>query len=167
MSSSCECGIPLGWELEGDCDRCGKKISAERIASLSGVPSTKLSINNEAQFGGSPVNVGINKTAPVDVSEVGNAAAKRVNYYGTLFDKIGSILNVLNSIGAGVLFILLFFLDLQGLYVLLGILVIAVLWGFSYLQSSIIRGLASYFQMRSADYLERKAVNRDTNQERK
>jgi hypothetical protein len=167
MSSSCECGIPLGWELEGDCDRCGKKISAERIASLSGVPSTKLSINNEAQFGGSPVNVGINKTAPVDVSEVGNAAAKRVNYYGTLFDKIGSILNVLNSIGAGVLLILLFFLDLQGLYVLLGILVIAVLWGFSYLQSSIIRGLASYFQMRSADYLERKAVNRDTNQERK
>jgi hypothetical protein len=167
MSSSCECGIPLGWELEGDCDRCGKKISAERIASLSGVPSTKLSINNEAQFGGSPVNVGINKTAPVDVSEVGNAAAKRVNYYGTLFDKIGSILNVLNSIGAGVLLILLFFLDLQGLYVLLGILVIAVLWGFSYLQSSIIRGLASYFQMRSADYLERKAVNRDTNKERK
>ena len=167
MSSSCECGIPLGWELEGDCDRCGKKISAERIASLSGVPSTKLSINNETQSGGSPVNVGINKTAPVDVSEVGNAAAKRVNYYGTLFDKIGSILNVLNSIGAGVLLILLFFLDLQGLYVLLGILVIAVLWGFSYLQSSIIRGLASYFQMRSADYLERKAVNRDTNKERK
>jgi hypothetical protein len=167
MSSSCECGIPLGWELEGDCDRCGKKISAERIASLSGVPSTKLSINNEAQFGGSPVNVGINKTAPVDISEIGTAAAKRVKYYGTLFDKIGSILNVLNSIGAGVLLILLFFLDLQGLYVLLGILVIAVLWGFSYLQSSIIRGLASYFQMRSADYLERKAVNRDTNKERK
>jgi hypothetical protein len=157
MSSSCECGIPLGWELEGDCDRCGKKISAERIASLSGVPSTKLSINNEAQFGGSPVNVGINKTAPVDVSEVGTAAAKRVKYYGTLFDKIGSILNVLNSVGAGVLFILLFFLDLQGLYVLLGILVIAVLWGFSYLQTSIIRGLASYFQMRSADYLEKNA----------
>jgi hypothetical protein len=157
MSSSCECGIPLGWELEGDCDRCGKKISAERIASLSGVPSTKLSINNEAQFGGSPVNVGINKTAPVDISEIGTAAAKRVKYYGTLFDKIGSILNVLNSIGAGVLFILLFFLDLQGLYVLLGILVIAVLWGFSYLQTSIIRGLASYFQMRSAEYLEKNA----------
>ena len=167
MSSACECGIPLGWELEGDCDRCGKKISAERIASLSGVSSTKLLINNETQSGGSPVNVGITRIVPVDISEVGNAAAKRVNYYGTLFDKIGSILNVLNSIGAGVLLILLFFLDLQGLYVLLGILVIAVLWGFSYLQSSIIRGLASYFQMRSADYLERKAGNRDTNKERK
>jgi hypothetical protein len=156
MSSACECGIPLGWELEGDCDRCGKKISAERIASLSGVPSTKLSINNETQSGGSPVNVGITRIVPVDISEVGTAAAKRVKYYGTLFDKIGSILNVLNSIGAGVLLILLFFLDLQGLYVLLGILVIAVLWGFSYLQTSIIRGLASYFQMRSAEYLERK-----------
>jgi hypothetical protein len=156
MSSACECGIPLGWELEGDCDRCGKKISAERIASLSGVSSTKLLINNETQSGGSPVNVGITRIVPVDISEVGNAAAKRVNYYGTLFDKIGSILNVLNSIGAGVLLILLFFLDLQGLYVLLGILVIAVLWGFSYLQTSIIRGLASYFQMRSAEYLERK-----------
>jgi hypothetical protein len=156
MSSFCECGIPLGWELEGDCDRCGKKISAERIASLSGVPSTKLSTSDETQTGGLRVNVGITKTAPLDISEIGTAAAKRVKYYGTLFDKIGSILNILNSVGAGVLFILLFFLDLQGLYVFLGLLVIAVLWGFSYLQTSIIRGLASYFQMRSAEYLERK-----------
>lgn len=162
MSSSCECGIPLGWELEGDCDRCGKKISAERIASLSGVPSTKIPINDEIQSGGLSVNVGINKAASVDISGVGTAAAKRVKYYGTLFDKIGSILNILNSIGAGILFILLFFLDLQGLYVFLGLLVIGVLWGFSYLQTSIIRGLASYFQMRSADYLERKVVDRDT-----
>jgi hypothetical protein len=162
MSSSCECGIPLGWELEGDCDRCGKKISAERIASLSGVPSTKIPINDETQSGGLSVNVGINKAASVDISGVGTAAAKRVKYYGTLFDKIGSILNILNSIGAGILFILLFFLDLQGLYVFLGLLVIGVLWGFSYLQTSIIRGLASYFQMRSADYLERKVVDRDT-----
>lgn len=133
-----------------------KKISAERIASLSGVPSTKIPINDETQSGGLPVNLGINKAASVDISEVGTAAAKRVKYYGTLFDKIGSILNILNSVGAGVLFILLFFFDLQGLYVFLGLLVIAVLWGFSYLQTSIIRGLASYFQMRSADYLERK-----------
>lgn len=162
MSSSCECGIPLGWELEGDCDRCGKKISAERIASLSGVPSTKIPINDEIQSGGLSVNVGINKAASVDISGVGTAAAKRVKYYGTLFDKIGSILNILNSIGAGILFILLFFLDLQGLYVFLGLLVIGVLWGFSYLQTSIIRGLASYFQMRSADYLEKKVVDRDT-----
>ena len=68
MSSSCDCGIPLGWELEGDCDRCGKKISAERIATLSGVPLTKSSTIDETQTDGLPVNVGITRTAPLDIS---------------------------------------------------------------------------------------------------
>ena len=87
----------------------------------------------------------------------GIEAALRVKKYGTLWDQIGTVINVLNSIGAVILFFLLFVYGLDGIMILFGIVVIAVLWGLSYLQISIIKGLASYFQMRSADYLERKS----------
>ena len=80
--------------------------------------------------------------------------------YGSLWDQIGSVINILNSVGAGILFILLLVSGLEGKIILLGIVVIAVLWGLSYLQISIIKGLASYFQMRSADYLERKGKDK-------
>jgi len=90
----------------------------------------------------------------------GIEAALRVKKYGTLWDQIGTVINVLNSIGAVILFILLFVLGLDGTMILLGIVFIAILWGLSYLQISIIKGLASYFQMRSTDYLERKDRNK-------
>jgi len=89
----------------------------------------------------------------------GIEAAFRVKKYGTLWDQIGTVINVLNSVGAVILFILLLVSGLDGTMILLGIVLIAVLWGLSYLQISIIKGLASYFQMRSADYLERKGKN--------
>ena len=47
----------------------------------------------------------------------------------------------------------------SGAYFFLGLLVIGLIWCISYLQTSFIRGLASYFQMRSIDYLERRRAN--------
>ena len=86
----------------------------------------------------------------------GIEAANRVMRYGTLWDKIGNVLNVLNIIG---FFILLLFVSFSGFelkYRLGGLLILVVLLGVSSLQISIIRGVASYFQMRSADYLEKR-----------
>ena len=86
----------------------------------------------------------------------GIEAANRVMRYGTLWDKIGNILNILNIIG---FFILLIFVSFSGFeikYRLLGLLILVIFLGVSYLQISIIRGVASYFQMRSADYLEKR-----------
>ena len=86
----------------------------------------------------------------------GFEAANRVMRYGTLWDKIGNILNILNIIW---FFILLIFVSFSGFeikYRLLGLLILVIVLGVSYLQISIIRGVASYFQMRSADYLERR-----------
>ena len=103
----------------------------------------------------STTNPSSNEKGNVQPNE-GIEAALRVKKYGTLWDQIGTVINVLNSIGAVILFVLLFVSGLDGTMILLGIVVIAVLWGLSYLQISIIKGLASYFQMRSADYLERK-----------
>jgi hypothetical protein len=143
MSEFCECASP--WVSGNDCDRCKRKIAPERLEILpteeaTKVPTGKLSTANSLKPG---VDQGVQ-------------AAIRVKKYGTLWDKIGSVVNVLNSVGAGILLILLLVSGLEGKIILLGVVVIAVLWGLSYLQISIIKGLASYFQMRSADYLERK-----------
>lgn len=143
MESFCECGIP--WAKEGNCERCGRKISEQRLASLTGnqgSDSQALSVENEK---------------PIISSDLGLDAATRVRRYGTLFEKIGLILQTLNTIAALILVIFLFTLKLEGRFVLLGLLVIAILWGLSYLQTALIRGLASYFQMRSADYFEKRA----------
>jgi hypothetical protein len=52
--------------------------------------------------------------------------------------------------------IFLFIARPEGMYLFLGLLIIGVIWCVSYLQTSFIRGLASYFQMRSVDFLERR-----------
>ena len=89
-------------------------------------------------------------------TDAGTDAAERVKWYGTLFEKIGSVLQILNTIGAVLLVIFLLVAGPSGAYFILGLLVIGLLWCISYLQTSLIRGLASYFQMRSIDYLERR-----------
>ena len=78
---------------------------------------------------------------------------------GTLFEKIGSVLQVLNTVGAILLVIFLIVARPPGAYFFLGLLVIGLIWCISYLQTSFMRGLASYFQMRSIDYLERRKGN--------
>ena len=86
----------------------------------------------------------------------GIEAANRVMRYGTLWDKIGNVLNVLNIIGFFILLIFVSFSSFELKYRLAGLLILLIVLGVSYLQISIIRGVASYFQMRSADYLEKR-----------
>ena len=143
MAEKCECASP--WVSGNRCDKCNKEIAPERLTLLPKEAPKKASI------GISPTR---NETRVA--LDDGIEAALRVKKYGTLWDQVGSIINILNSVGAGALIIFLFISGLGGKLILLGIVFIAVLWGISYLQISIIKGLASYFQMRSADYLERK-----------
>ena len=143
MAEFCECASP--WISGSKCDSCKKQIAPERLKILPKETSTELPAGKSS----TPIST----KASVDE---GVQAAIRVKKYGTLWDQIGSVINILNSIGAGILLFLLFISGLEGKIILLGIVVISLLWGLSYLQISIIKGLASYFQMRSADYLERK-----------
>ena len=147
MIDFCQCGIP---KLDGDsCSKCNKTVNPERIKLINRSKS-------EAIFQSDPLSVKA-KLPIVDLSsDVGTAAAERVFRYGTLFEKIGSILQILNSIGALMLVIFLLFARPGGAYFFLGLLVIGLIWCISYLQTSFMRGLASYFQMRSIDFVERR-----------
>ena len=146
MSDNCKCGIP--WISGEYCERCNKPISPERLKSVKSGPSQSKT--------GDISSVSASETRVLDS---GKDAAERVNRYGTLFEKIGSVLQVLNTVGAILLVIFLIVARPSGVYFFLGLLVIGLIWCISYLQTSFIRGLASYFQIRSIDYLERRRAN--------
>ena len=146
-TSFCQCGSP--WIAGDKCDRCGKQISPERLDVLAKVVATEGSAGMSS-----------NPKSAKNTVDFGYQAALRVRKYGTLWDQIGTIINILNSIGVAILLILLLISGLDGKFILLGIVIIAVIWMLSYLQISIVKGLASYFQMKSADYLERKGIDK-------
>lgn len=143
MSDNCKCGIP--WISGEYCERCNKPVSPERLKSVK-------SDSSKSKTGDFP---SVSSSEP-RVLDSGRDAAERVNRYGTLFEKIGSVLQVLNTVGAVLLVIFLVVARPSGAYFFLGLLVIGLIWCLSYLQTSLIRGLASYFQMRSIDFLERR-----------
>ena len=147
MTDFCQCGIP---KLEGDlCTKCNRTVKPERVRLIkrsqgaSNFQNESTSIRQESSI--TELSV-----------DAGRDAAERVFRYGTLFEKIGSVLQILNSVAAVLLVIFLLFARPEGAYFFLGLLVIGLIWCISYLQTSFIRGLASYFQMRSADYVERR-----------
>jgi hypothetical protein len=147
MADFCQCGIP---KLEGDlCTKCNRTVKPERVRLIkrsqgaSNFQNEYTSIRQESSITELSVDAGTD-------------AAERVFRYGTLFEKIGSVLQIINSVAAVLLVIFLLFARLEGAYFFLGLLVIGLIWCISYLQTSFIRGLASYFQMRSADYVERR-----------
>ena len=142
MADYCECGIP--WVSGDICDRCNKKISPARLGVVEATPSEGTKVQSSTKPDVRPLQ------------SDGVQAANRVMRYATLWDKIGNVLNILNIIGVIILSIFILISGFEGKYILLGLLLLAILWGLGYLQISIVRGLASYFQMRSADYLERK-----------
>jgi hypothetical protein len=90
-------------------------------------------------------------------SEVSNGieAAKRTKSYATLFETIGKVLQALNFVGALLLIFIVFFIPSSSLMKLIYLLGVLIFWGVSYIQTALIRGLASYFQMKASDHLIR------------
>jgi len=84
----------------------------------------------------------------------GGKAAERVFRYGTIFENVGQAFQYLNAAGAILLVMWILYLDLPGSYKFIGILSTALVWAFGFLQTSLVRGLASYFQMKAAEYLK-------------
>ena len=89
------------------------------------------------------------------VESSGDDAALRVFQYGTLFENVGKVLQYLNAVAAGFLGLFILFIDLTLLNTLLGLILLALFWAFTFLLTSLVRGLASYFQMKSSAYLQK------------
>lgn len=160
-NKSCECQSPkLG--AEGYCDRCGYQIDPSIIESLQskleggafkfdGIETPEISSNKNLKFRNKQ-NAQNQRSKFVSSDE----AARRTLKYATLFEDIGRFSQLLNSIGAAILLIVGFFLDISFGYKFLYWLVILIYWWFSYLNTSLLRGVSSYFQMRASAHLEKK-----------
>lgn len=133
------------------CGFCSKEqLESDVIKELG--PDVTLESPREPEF---PINWE-KKTALEKALASGSDAALRVFRYGTLFEKIGSTLQWLNVSAAIIIIVVVLVVDSPASIKILGILFVGLIWALGFLQTSFVRGLASYFQMRSADYLERR-----------
>lgn len=145
----CDCGMP--WIEDDDtCSKCKKEVAPNRLESARNIIETSKETTT------SDTAPSIQKHASnKDYLSKSIDAALRTSKYATLFEKIGSIMQVLNSIGAVILILVGFALDTE-LYIRVAYwITILFLWAIAYIQTSFIRGLASYFQMKANSHLSR------------
>ena len=155
-----ECGTP--WlEANGECSRCNKKVSPERVSRIKSDPAINSSASGSvgsAEYSYPDLKISaFGKKAETleQQQDIGDAAAHRTVKYASLFENIGNVMQILNSIGACVLIAAGFFITGPGWVKFIYWVAVLILWAFSYLQTSLIRGLASYFQMKASDHIIR------------
>jgi hypothetical protein len=149
MTKKCACSKPA-LNFDGTCLACKKlldwdnpeieNLQAENVipeeGSVDSVASKLLTRPNQK----------------IDLpTQLGNAANEVIRF-SKIFKSIGDTLNVLNYIFVGLMIlalILLAALDAaSGLVFLSGLMLILVVWVISWIQTALLRGLASFFLMR-------------------
>jgi hypothetical protein len=156
----CDCGMP--WlQDDGSCSRCERKIDPSRLGIIKENPVYKAA----GEKNGAPETyeypdikmprLGNKATTLEEQLDVGLQAALRTEKYSTLFENIGKLMQTLNTIGACILLVLGFFIPGSFLVKIVYWILICVLWAFSFVQTALIRGLSSYFQMRASDHIIR------------
>ena len=147
MTDFCMCALQA--KIVGtSCKRCGKSISPDRLTKLGIDPGTTLLDSKTEKIS--------NQVLEVTNTDAGAIAALKVNNFGLLFDKIGAVANIVNNVFPGIALLILMATQAEGEMYIVAVFVLPIFWGLGYLQIAAIRGLASYFQMRSIDFLERR-----------
>lgn len=165
MAKFCKCNTAVP-NFDGTCKTCNRVLTWEQSQNF------KIS-NSEGDFGEAVRNAStamayadeIGSYTPAskplvpkaltlnDYEKRGTEAANRTLKFASLFESIGKMLQVLNLVALIILFLVGFFIAEPGWlkFAFWGILIVA--WAISYVQTSFIRGLSSYFQMKANDYI--------------
>ena len=161
----CRCSKPI-LGIEGYCERCGQQISPEVIQKLQGEIDGEFdSLATSAAptpSAAKPVSKSVPtpRTAPaknysVPKTQINSKdAARRTLKYASLFEDIGRFNQYFNAIAAIVLAAFIIFGEFEFILKLLYLFILLILWWISYIQTSLIRGVASYFQMKASAHLE-------------
>ena len=157
MAKFCKCAIPEP-NFDGTCKKCEKVLTWEQSAKFRNYDKnliTEAESENEAVLPKASYQPIQKILTREDHIKVGDEAARRTIKYASLFETIGKVLKVLNIVSVILLFFIGFFIPGSG-WVKFGYWVaIVIIWIFSYIQTSLIRGLASYFQMKASGHLVR------------
>ena len=151
----CQCKVPQLVE-DAYCFNCYLKVSPARIEAVKkgqkSEPEFEL-FEDEIQGPATSTQPRGYINQPRDYEGLSIEAAHRTSKYATLFENVATVFQIINVIGA----IILFF---AGFAITGSIWIKVAFWAstlvllaVSYLQTSLVRGVASYFQMKSNAYL--------------
>lgn len=152
MAKFCKCEVPIP-NFDGTCKSCFRVLTWEQ--SIKFRESEPIDADEVLDIPEAITPLVHRNVTLSDQIKTGDEAAKRTIRYASLFETIGKVLEILNVIGVLILIVVGFFIPdpawLKFAY-WGGVLII---WGFSYVQTALIRGLSSYFQMKASDHLIR------------
>jgi hypothetical protein len=152
MAKFCKCESPAP-NFDGTCKDCSKVLTWEWSTKFQDADPTELNDSDVAEESSRPVNKQIRRSISLsDQIKIGDEAASRTIRYASLFENIGKIIQTLNVVGVVILFFVGFFITDPVWLKFAYWAAVLVLWAISYVQTSLIRGLASYFQMKASDY---------------
>jgi hypothetical protein len=150
-----KCDVAVAWHLE-KCPTCKTKKN-EFIFTNSPSPEEieESDARSVASYPKGNSTFGKKSETIEQQNVIGNAAAQRTVKYASLFESIGYVLQILCAVSACLLLFVGFFISGPVWVKLVYWVAIVIFWAFSYAQTSLIRGLASYFQMKASDHIIR------------
>jgi hypothetical protein len=137
------------WVWESKRENLAKHESRSEESEESALPQVDAEVRKEDYVG----------RTLVEQKKTGNEAALRTERYSTLFDNIGNVMQIVNTVAACILIVPGFFIPGSGWIKAAYWLAIGILWAIAYVQTALIRGLSSYFQMKASDYIIRNWQN--------
>jgi hypothetical protein len=145
MTKKCACSKPVP-NFDGTCVTCNKLLDWDNV-------QVENEILEEVMVEPEVSKIPTRPSAPkADLpTQLGNAANEVVRF-SKIFKSIGDTLNVLNYIFIGIMILALILVAASGtssgLVFFGGILLILLVWVISWIQTALLRGLASFFLMR-------------------
>jgi hypothetical protein len=145
MTKKCSCSKPVP-NFDGTCVTCNKLLDWDNV-------EVENEILEEVMVAPEVSKIPTRPSAPkADLpTQLGNAANEVVRF-SKIFKSIGDTLNVLNYIFIGIMILALILVaasgTASGLVFFGGILLILLVWVISWIQTALLRGLASFFLMR-------------------
>ena len=145
MTKKCACSKPVP-NFDGTCVTCNKLLDWDNV-------QVENEILEEVMVAPEVSKIPTRPSAPkADLpTQLGNAANEVVRF-SKIFKSIGDTLNVLNYIFIGIMILALILVaasgTASGLVFFGGILLILLVWVISWVQTALLRGLATFFLMR-------------------
>ena len=149
MIKKCVCSKPVP-NFDGTCVTCNKLLDWDNTQLVD----TQLENTLAEDDIPAPVvpKISSRPTQKIDLPTQLGSAANEVVRFSKIFKSIGDTLNVLNYIFIGVMILALILVaasgSASGMVFFAGILFILLVWVISWIQTALLRGLASFFLMR-------------------
>ena len=149
MTKKCTCSKPVP-NFDGTCVTCNKLLDWDNTQLVD--PQLENTIAEDDIPAPAVPKISTRPPQRIDLPAQLGSAANEVVRFSKIFKSIGDTLNVLNYIFIGVMILALILVaasgSASGMVFFGGILFILLVWVISWIQTALLRGLASFFLMR-------------------